>query len=67
MPLTPTMLLMPRAIPRWLEGKASVMIAAELASRQAAPTPCTIRNTIRNIAPARPVSQSTVRISEAAV
>ena len=43
MPLTPTMLLIPSAIPRLLAGKASVMIAAELASRQAAPTPCTIR------------------------
>ena len=27
-PLTPTMLLMPRAMPRWLAGKASVMMAA---------------------------------------
>ena len=35
-PLTPTMLLMPSAIPRWLAGNASVMIAAALASRQAA-------------------------------
>ena len=47
MPLTPTMLLIPSAMPRWLAGKASVMIAAELASRQAPPSPCTIRNTIR--------------------
>ena len=47
MPLTPTMLLIPSAIPRWLAGNASVMIAAELASRKAPPTPCTIRNTIR--------------------
>ena len=46
-PLTPTMLLIPRAIPRWLAGKASVMIAAALASRQAPPTPWTIRKTIR--------------------
>ncbi len=42
-PLTPTMLLMPSAMPRWLAGKASVMIAAALASRNAAPTPCTMR------------------------
>ena len=28
MPLTPTMLLIPSAMPRWLAGKASVMIAA---------------------------------------
>ncbi len=66
-PETPTMLLIPRAMPRWLAGNASVMIAAELASRQAAPTPWTMRNTIRNSAPSLPVSQSTVRISEATV
>ena len=46
-PLTPTMLLIPSAMPRWLLGKASVMIAAALASRQAPPMPCTIRNAIR--------------------
>ena len=67
MPLTPTMLLIPSAIPRLLAGKASVMIAAELASRHAAPTPCTIRKAIRNVAPARPFSQSTVSTSDAAV
>ena len=39
MPLTPTMLLMPSAIPRWLDGNASVMIGAALASRQAPPMP----------------------------
>ena len=39
MPLTPTMLLIPSAMPRWLAGKASVRIAAELASRQAAADP----------------------------
>ncbi len=61
------MLLMPSAIPRWSAGKASVMIAAALASRQAAPMPCTTRKTIRNVAPARPLIQSTVRISEATV
>ena len=66
-PETPTMLLIPSAIPRWLAGKASVMIAAELASRHAAPTPWTIRKTMRNSAPSRPVSQSTVRISDATV
>jgi hypothetical protein len=47
MPLTPTMLLIPSAIPRWFCGNASVMIAAALAIRQAPPMPCTIRNTIR--------------------
>jgi hypothetical protein len=43
------------------------MIAAELASRHAAPMPCTTRNTIRNVAPSLPVSQSTVSNNEAAV
>ena len=47
MPLTPTMLLIPRAMPRWRAGKASVMIAAALASRQAPPMPCTMRKTMR--------------------
>ena len=51
-PLTPTMLLIPSAIPRWWTGNASVMIAAALASRHAPPTPCTIRHTIRYVAPA---------------
>ena len=46
-PLTPTMLLMPSAIPRWFSGNASVMIAAEFASRNAAPTPWTTRKMIR--------------------
>ena len=67
MPLTPTMLLIPSAIPRWLAGNASVMIAAELASRHAAPTPCTILNPIRYAAPSCPLSQSMVRTSDAAV
>ncbi len=47
MPLTPTMLLIPSAIPRWLAGNASVTIAAEFASRKAPPTPCTRRKTTR--------------------
>jgi hypothetical protein len=46
-PLTPTMLLIPSAIPRWLAGNASVMIAAALASRHAPPMPWTMRNPIR--------------------
>ena len=32
-------LLMPRAMPRWLAGKASVRMALELAKRKAPPTP----------------------------
>ena len=35
--------LSPSAMPRWLAGKASVRIAAELANSIAPPTPCTIR------------------------
>ena len=46
-PLMPAMLLMPSARPRWLVGKASVRIAAELPIRQAAPMPWTTRNAIR--------------------
>ncbi len=47
MPLTPTMLLIPSAIPRWFSGKASVMIAAAFAIRQAPPMPWMIRKPIR--------------------
>ena len=40
-------LLIPRARPRWLEGKASVRIAAEFAMSMAAPRPWTTRMPIR--------------------
>ena len=66
-PLTATMLLIPKAIPRWWEGKASVMIAAAFASRQAPPIPWMMRNTIRYIAPEVPVIQSSASSSEATV
>ncbi len=66
-PLTPTMLLIPSAIPRWLGGNASVRIAAELAIRKAPPTPWTRRKMTRYIAPEVPVSQHTVNASDAAV
>ena len=66
-PLTPTMLLMPKAIPRWWVGKASVMIAAALANRQAPPTPWTSRMTMRYVAPLRPCIQSIASSSEATV
>ena len=46
--------LMPSAMPRWWAGKASVMIAAELAISIAPPTPCTTRQTISQSAPAPP-------------
>ena len=68
MPLTPTMLLIPSAMPRWLAGKASVMIAAALASRQAPPTPWTIAEDDQVQRPRRcPVIQSTASSSEATV
>jgi hypothetical protein len=46
-PLMPATLLIPSAIPRWFEGNASVRIAAEFATRKAAPTPWTIRKPTR--------------------
>lgn len=67
MPLTPTMLLIPSAMPRSLDGNASVMIGAAFASRHAPPIPCTIRNTIRYAAPDVPVIQSIVSSSDATV
>ena len=66
-PLIPTTLLIPSASPRWFAGNASVRIATEFATRKAAPIPCTIRNPIRQSAPARPCSQSTVSSSDASV
>ena len=46
-PLIAATLLIPSASPRWFAGKASVRMAAELATRKAAPTPCMTRNTTR--------------------
>ena len=66
-PLTPTMLLMPSAIPRWFAGNASVMIAAAFASRQAPPMPWTTRRPIRYAAPSRPCIQSMASNSDAIV
>ena len=68
MPLTPTMLLMPSAMPRWLAGNASVMIAAALASRNAAPI--ALHDAEDDQVRARPrgrVIQSIVSSSEATV
>ena len=53
----PATMLSPRARPRWSAGKASVMIALELAMSRAPPTPCSTRMTISQRAPAGPVSQ----------
>ena len=49
-PLKAAAWLTPRAMPRWLAGKASVRMAAELAISMAAPTPWKIRMTISQIA-----------------
>ncbi len=67
MPATATTLLSPSAIPRWCDGNASVRIAAEFPSRNAAPTPWTMRHAISQSAPDVPVSQSTARSSDAPV
>ena len=67
MPLMPTTLLMPSASPRWFDGNASVRIATEFATRNAAPIPCTIRNEMSQSAPARPCIQSIVSSTEATV
>ena len=54
-------LLMPRPRPRWSAGKASVMMAEELAKSMAPPTPCPIRMAMSQMAPAVPVSQVTAK------
>ena len=56
-PATAATPLMPSARPRWLAGKASVMIALELANSIAPPTPCRARMMISHIAPALPFIQ----------
>jgi hypothetical protein len=66
-PATPAMLLMPRAIPRWSVGKASVMIALEFASSMAPPTPWPTRMTISHSAPLVPVIHVTVNSTEKTV
>ena len=50
-------LLIPRARPRWLWGKASVRMALELANRKAPPTPWNTRMMISHSAPAVPLIQ----------
>jgi hypothetical protein len=46
-PAMPATELMPSAMPRSSSGKASVMMAVELAMIIAPPTPCTMRMAIR--------------------
>ena len=48
-PLKAAAWLTPSAMPRWLSGKASVRMAAELAISMAAPTPWKIRMMISQI------------------
>lgn len=57
--------LMPKAIPRWSDGKASVRIAAELAVSIEPPTAWTTRKPMSHIAPAPPVYGSTDRAIDA--
>ncbi len=59
--------LTPRAMPRWLAGKASVRMAAAFAISSAPPTAWTMRNAISSIAPAGPVLQVSDSATEAAV
>ncbi len=63
-PLSPATWLMPRAIPRWSSGKASVRMAEELAMSMAAPTPWKIRITTSHKAAAVPDIQVIVSKSE---
>ena len=60
-PAMAAMAFMPRAVPRWLAGNASVRIAVELANRNAPPIPCTTRQMISQSAPAVPCIQVTRR------
>ena len=58
-PATAATLLMPSPRPRLSAGKASVMIADELAKSMAPPTPCPTRMTISQMAPGVPVNHVT--------
>ena len=53
-PLVAATPLIPSAMPRWLAGKASVRMAAELANTMAPPTPWKIRMTMSQMAPSVP-------------
>ena len=66
-PATAATLLMPRPRPRLSAGKASVMIAEELAKSMAPPTPWPTRITINQMAPAVPDSHVTANRSEKVV
>ena len=57
-PEMPATWLMPIAMPRWLNGNASVRMAGELAISIAPPTACRIRQPISHSAPDGPVNGS---------
>ena len=59
----PATWLMPMAMPRWLNGNASVRMAGELAISIAPPTACRIRQPISHSAPGGPVNGSNGRAS----
>ena len=56
-PLVAATPFIPSAMPRWLAGKTSVRMAAELANSIAPPTPWKTRMTMRKMAPDAPVIQ----------
>ncbi len=60
-------MLTPSAIPRCRAGKASVMIAAELAISIAPPTACTTRQPISQSTPAPPENGSSESTTEVTV
>jgi hypothetical protein len=63
-PLVAATELIPSAMPRWLAGKASVRMAAELANTIAPPTPWKTRSTMSQVAPSVPDIQVIVSNSE---
>ncbi|CAM5664047.1 hypothetical protein KAURM247S_02355 [Kitasatospora aureofaciens] len=66
-PAMPATMLTPSAVPRCRAGKASVMIAAELAISIEPPTACTTRQPISHSAPGPPCSGSRDRATEVRV
>jgi hypothetical protein len=58
MPARPATWFVPSAKPRWLAGKASVRMAAELAISMAPPTACSSRQPISHSAPRPPSNGS---------
>ena len=63
-PLMAAAWLIPSAMPRWCSGKASVRMADEFATRNAAPIPWNTRTTISHSPAAGPVIHVMVSSSE---